>query len=56
MSAFPSTLPKSMRLPARCEPTVLDKERNFLIRFVGQSVKKLVSRDVDTPRYPAKRK
>ena len=31
---------KNLRVPARSEPAALDQERSFLLRIVGQSMKR----------------
>ena len=39
MISIPVDRTKSFRLPPRAKPTVLDRERNFLSRFVRQAGK-----------------
>ena len=46
----------NVRLPSRTVPTALDKERHFLMRIVGQSMKKKVSRELETSSQSHKRK
>ena len=48
MIGFPSARTKNLRMPPRIDPTALDKERNFLMHIVGQSMKKEVSREPET--------
>ena len=43
MIGFPAARYKNMHSPQRIEPVALDQERNFLVRFVGQSARKTVT-------------
>ena len=56
MIGFPTASHQSFRLPPRTERTALDKERNFLTRIVGQSLKKEVSRNVEACERSGNRK
>ena len=47
MIGFPSARTKNLRMPPRIDPTALDKERNFLMHIVGQSMKKEVLRGIE---------
>ena len=44
MISFPTARSKTFRLPLRTEPTALDEGRKFLMRIVGLSKTKAVSR------------
>ena len=56
MIGFPSARHKSFRLPPRAEFAALDKERNFLIRVVGFSKAKSVSRTDDPGNHIGRQK
>ena len=43
MIRFHTLRSKNLHVPARSEPRALDQERSFLLRVVGQSMKKEVT-------------